>query len=373
MLKASTPPRFNIAFAAGAGGSFIRPIPQASQIGISPGFASLTDGFPPLNFQPVAAGGVPPFGADMNGILNQTTLWSQWFEAGGPIYYDATFATGASGGYPQGAIVQSNVVPGDFWMSTADNNTTDPDSISSANWVPDPGRIAPGTPVPSFSSTVPAGFVAANTLTIGNAASNGTGRANADTLLLYRSIWNNFSNTACPIFTSAGSASTRGANADADYAANKALATPNMRGRGLVGVDTMGGPASTFLAGVPVQLGGTTTPGSIVGENLHTLTSTEVPSTSFSASVSVSGVTATMNQNDPHTHSSNAIVFNNSFGVGTGAADVSNNINATINATSINHTHNFSGSGSGSGSINGGNGSHNTVALSATVSWNLKL
>jgi len=276
MLKAGLPRRFSIPFASSAGGGLIRNIPQASQIGIQNGAASLTDGFPPLNFQPVASGGVPPFGEDFNGILFQISSWCQWFEAGGPINYDSTFATGGSNGYPQGAIVQSNVVPGDFWMSTADNNATDPDSVSSANWVPDPGRIAPGTPVPSFSSTVPTGFVAANTLTIGNASSNATGRANADTLLAYRVIWNEFSNSACPIFTSTGSASTRGANADADYAANKALSTPDMRGTGIIGVDTMGGPATTRLAGVPVSLGNTTTPGSSIGSNTQTLTTSNL-------------------------------------------------------------------------------------------------
>jgi hypothetical protein len=372
MLKASTPPRFNIAFAANAGGSFTRPIPQASQIGINPGFASLNDGFPPLTFQPVAAGGVPPFGADMNGILNQSTLWNQWFEAGAPIYYDATFASGASGGYPKGAIVQSSIVPGNSWLSTIDNNTVDPDSTSnSGQWVQN--GILSGTPVPSFSFFATAGYVPSNTLTIGNASSNATNRANADTLLLYRVLWSLFSNTFCPIFTSAGVPSTRGANPDADFNANKALATLEMRGRGLIGVDTMGGPASTFLSGVPVQLGNTTTPGSTVGENLHTLSSTEVPNTSFSVGVSVSGVTGTMNQSDPHTHTTNAIFYANNFGVGTGATDVPGNNIATINATSVNHTHNFSGSGSGSGNINGGNGAHNNTDLGTTVFWNLKL
>ena len=44
-------------------------IPNASQIAITPGAASYNDGFPPLTRTPVAAGGVPPFGEDMNGIL----------------------------------------------------------------------------------------------------------------------------------------------------------------------------------------------------------------------------------------------------------------------------------------------------------------
>jgi hypothetical protein len=359
MLRASTPPRFNIAFAAGAGGGFIRAIPQASQIGIQGGAASLTDGFPPLNFQPVAAGGVPPFGEDFNGILNQITLWSQWFEAGAPIYYDATFASGASGGYPQGAIIQSSVVLGDFWMSTADNNTTNPDSTGSANWVPDPSRIAPGTPVPSFSSTVPTGFVACNTLTIGNGASNATGRANGDTLLAYRSIWMNFSNTACPIFTSTGAASTRGANPDADFNANKALSTPDMRGRGLIGIDTMLGPTTTRLVGVPVTLGSSTAPASVLGENLHSLVGSE----------NGSHIHANFLSDPGHLHG-----FSSPLAIAGGAALSGNSAPAVqpqignltqTNTAGANITLTNASSGSGSG--------HNTVSQNITVFWNLKL
>jgi hypothetical protein len=167
MQRSASPTKFLRAWAKNAGGGFIRTVPVASQIGIQDGAASYNDGFVPDNFTLIAAGGVPPFGQDMNGVLNETTTWDQWYQAAAPIYFDSAFAAGI-GGYPQCAIVQSAIVPGDFWLSTADNNTTDPDSVSAANWVPDPGSIAPGTPVPSFSSTVPFGFVAANTLTIGN-------------------------------------------------------------------------------------------------------------------------------------------------------------------------------------------------------------
>ncbi|KAA1174648.1 hypothetical protein FP026_29625, partial [Rhizobium tropici] len=74
-MKASDiPVKFPIPFAASAGGGYIRAIPQASQIGITNGAASLTDGFPPLTFLPVGAGGTPPWGQDFNGILNEITV-----------------------------------------------------------------------------------------------------------------------------------------------------------------------------------------------------------------------------------------------------------------------------------------------------------
>lgn len=108
-------------------------IPTASQIAITPGAASLTDGFPPLTMTPVAAGGVPPFGQDMNGILFATSAWSRWVAAGAPVSYDATFQT-AIGGYPRGAMLVSSV-PGRFWVSTVDNNVTNPNS-GGAGWQP---------------------------------------------------------------------------------------------------------------------------------------------------------------------------------------------------------------------------------------------
>lgn len=132
MLAANVPPKFNIPWANGAGPSFIRPIPEASQIGITDGAASLTDGWPPLNFLAPGGGGVPPFGQDANGILKQITQWAQWLSAGAPVHWDGTFST-AIGGYPQGAIVMSNVTLGQLWMSLVDNNTTDPDT-GGANW-----------------------------------------------------------------------------------------------------------------------------------------------------------------------------------------------------------------------------------------------
>jgi hypothetical protein len=131
MQASGIPPKFNIPWANNAGSGMIRPIPQASQINIQLGAASLYDGFPPATFVPVANGGSWPFGQDFNGILNQMTAWDRWFSAGGPITYDATFMT-AIGGYPSHAIVRD--VSGEpLWMSLADNNTTAP-GFTAATW-----------------------------------------------------------------------------------------------------------------------------------------------------------------------------------------------------------------------------------------------
>lgn len=133
LTSAAAPTKMQIPFGNSAGGAYVRTIPIASQIGIQNGAASYTDGFPPLNFTPISAGGVPPFGQDMNGILRETTALTRWYSAGGPIYYDSVYQT-AIGGYPRGSTVQSVAVDGLMWTSTVDNNLTDPDA-GGAGWV----------------------------------------------------------------------------------------------------------------------------------------------------------------------------------------------------------------------------------------------
>lgn len=111
-------------------------IPTASQIGITPGAASLTDGYPPLTRTPIAAGGVPPSGLDMNGILYEATAINRWANAGGGYIFDSTFANDSNvGGYPKGARILRTDGQG-YWLNTVENNVTDPES-SPVGWVPD--------------------------------------------------------------------------------------------------------------------------------------------------------------------------------------------------------------------------------------------
>lgn len=116
-------------------------IPVASQIGITAGAASLTDGFPPLTRTPLAAGGVPPSGLDMNGILYELSAILRWANAGGGYVFDATFATDPDvAGYPKGARVLRSDGLG-YWFNTVDGNEMDPEANAvaaiAAGWVPD--------------------------------------------------------------------------------------------------------------------------------------------------------------------------------------------------------------------------------------------
>ena len=155
MQDSGIPAKFPIPFAASAAAANIRAIPQASQQGVQNGAASLTDGFPPNCFSPISAGGSWPFGQDFNGLLKQVTQWLQWGQAGAPVKYDASFSA-AIGGYPAGALLSAATL-GKFWLSTVDNNTSNPDA-SGANWLPFPFSFTTSLSVEASTTwTVPAG------------------------------------------------------------------------------------------------------------------------------------------------------------------------------------------------------------------------
>jgi hypothetical protein len=244
MQKTDIPPRFGIPWANSAGAPYVTyPVPTTSQIGITNCAASLPDGFPPLTFVPASAGGCPPFGKDFNGILKQITLWSRWLAAAGPVAWDATF-NAQVGGYPKGAMVQSNIFLGRLWIAS----------------------------------------------------------------------------------------------------------------------DAQGSVTTTRLSGIPVVSGSRTVAGSILGENLHTLLSSEVPATPFNYSGTTSG------ESNSHTHAFGAYQTAGS-GAGIGTGGVAQSIAVSFQNTgteSANHTHAFSIAGA----ISGGGSSHNTVPRSfLTSNW----
>ena len=135
MLLANAPSKLPLPF-AGSGNK--NSIPEASQIGVTAGAASLADGFPPLCLTPISAGGVAPSGLDMNGILYEATAIARWTNAGGGYKFDGTFAADSNvGGYPQGARVLRSDGLG-YWLNTTDNNSNDPEgSTQPSGWLPD--------------------------------------------------------------------------------------------------------------------------------------------------------------------------------------------------------------------------------------------
>lgn len=139
-----------------------QPIPVDSQVGIEDGRASYTDGFPPLTRTPLAAGGKPPFGTDMNGILNAITAIQQWQSAGGMFMYDADLSA-SIGGYPKGAFILKADASG-LWQSSVENNTSNPDT-GGAGWS-DFSIATLGVPAGAIQAfamnSAPNGWIAAN-------------------------------------------------------------------------------------------------------------------------------------------------------------------------------------------------------------------
>jgi hypothetical protein len=116
------------------------------------------------------------------------------------------------------------------------------------------------------------GWVRANGRTIGSGSSSATERASGDTQTLFQYLWNNFSNTLCAV--SGG----RGANAEADFNANKTIATYDMRGYGPFGLDDMGNSAAgRIAAGTP------TAAASSGGGETATIAQANLPSYNLSA------------------------------------------------------------------------------------------
>ena len=106
----------------------------------------------------------------------------------------------------------------------------DYDSINSINSTPRTGDIRV-----SLTTSPPNGWVAMDDTSIGDLASNATGRANQDTFQLFKTIWDGVSNTYAPTQDSAGIATARGASAVADFVAHKRLVLPKSLGRVLAG------------------------------------------------------------------------------------------------------------------------------------------
>lgn len=108
---------------------------------------------------------------------------------------------------------------------------------------------ATGDLKPTLSSTPATGWILLDDKTIGNASSNATNRAHADTRELFRMMWRMYGSasltvanqTICRMYTSGGTATDFGADPDTDYAANRALSLPLWVGR-TIGV--AGTPAS---------------------------------------------------------------------------------------------------------------------------------
>lgn len=189
------------------------------------------------------------------------------------------------------------------------------------------------------------GWVRDNGRTIGSATSGASERANADCedlfLFGYAEGW-----------TVVGG--TTGTAAD-DWAANKQITLPDKRGCGASGLDDMGNSAASRYTGVPVVSGSVTTAGSVIGESVHTLLTTEIPSHDHDAT----------QESHSHVLPAWASITSDAQGVGGGLTILATTGSSNPATDSKQPAIDVSNTGGG--------GSHNNVQRSVLGTWYRKL
>ena len=95
-------------------------IPENYETSMESNQATWDQGFGQITMLPVAAGGLPPKGQDFNGIFNQVSESIVYLSQGGRFKFSAEYAE-AIGGYPKGAILQSDDEKKEY-LSLIDNN-----------------------------------------------------------------------------------------------------------------------------------------------------------------------------------------------------------------------------------------------------------
>lgn len=113
--------------------TIVAPIPNPSQVGTGANIASFNDGFPIATMTPVASGGEPMRGPDMNGILYMLSACVAALEAGQLEPFNATRASAISG-YAPGAVLATADGTGIWINLSGSGNTANPDTTSSAGW-----------------------------------------------------------------------------------------------------------------------------------------------------------------------------------------------------------------------------------------------
>lgn len=171
------------------------------------------------------------------------------------------------------------------------------------------------------ATTAPTGWVRVNGRTIGNASSGATERANADTSSLFSFLWTNYSDSVCAV--SGG----RGASAAADYAANKTIALPDVRGRAFFGLDDMGNSAAARLG---TAISNVTTNGSSGGSEVMTIARANLPNVTLGGTTSSDGA---------HTHTVSRQLDGVAAAGSGSAATIFTSTGSTTTSSNGAHTH----------------------------------
>lgn len=181
-----------------------------------------------------------------------------------------------------------------------------------------------GAVVSYIGTTAPTAWLLLDGKTIGDASSSATGRANADCEALFTLLWNSFADAQAAV------GGGRGASAAADWAAHKAIALPDARGRAIFGQDDMGGSAASRLTSAGSGVDGATLGVTGGSQLLHGHTHT--------------GTTAS---GGAHTHT---VVRTDASGGATGLMSGLNTLGTHETSSAGAHTHTITTDSTGSGS-----------------------
>ena len=245
------------------------------------------------------------------------------------------------------------------------NTTYVSDGAGSGSWF---GLVPLGVVWDYWGATEPTGFLFADGQTIGNASSNGTARANADTSDLFDLLWtigDTYGTLA--IYTSAGAASTFGADAATDFAANKAIALPDYRERVSIGGDMQAAASridSSYVDAASV--------GATGGIDDLTLTEDYIPEHSHSSgSLSTNSTgshshSASTGSSGSHSHTYTRYSSQGNVAAGSGEpANRGGSTESTNTTGSHSHSVSVSSAGSHSHTISGDTGNYGTASPTA--------
>lgn len=266
---------FNTIFATGGDTAAI---PDATQ---GDGSVSFTQGYSPdYQADPSTPGVLYPERNKMNYLFETiTAALNMWQTHGLCDFISPSDNSGLAYPYDIYALVRYDNGSGvQLYYSQKNNNTDTP--LVTTSWAPLLAQSGFQTGDMIFwedTTLRTGGFVWANGTTVGNAVSNATGRANADTAALFAQTWRVFPQSVRPLVNSSGVVVARGVSAAADYAANRAIPVRDMRDVAPFGFGTMGGTTDRGLLTLSTSQGiNGAVFGSTGGEQAHTMTGAEL-------------------------------------------------------------------------------------------------
>lgn len=218
---------------------------------------------------------------------------------------------------PYVASFDVRVTSADDVQLTYSLEVPNPDPVELSVTIPAEEKVQTGMIHCELVNSTKTAYVRLNGRTMGNGASSGTERANADTSALFTYLWNSLTDAVAPV--SGG----RGGSAAADFGANKTITLPSFQGAIPIGLDDMGAAAGGFFTGLTFSVGSAIVAGSRTGTNGMTLLIANLPAHTHAGTTSAEGA---------HTHTGT-----------TSSENVTHTHTASSGVESVTHTHTFSG------------------------------